>query len=389
MVAVLREALALDEHRRRGSGGATRNLAEIRRRVRTRIQHITDFLTEYMRSGKVPHEHVIVFDEAQRAWNADQGRKKFGREESEPMLLLGLMARHKDWAVMVCLVGGGQEINLGEEGLEGWGNALRQASEGGETPWIVHGPDELRTGGPGTGGLSLGELPDACSFNVEDRLMLRVPLRSYRAPTVSQWVDAVLRGDVDAAADLRLKAANYPLHVTRRLDEAKEWLRSEGRGFRRYGLVASSGARRLRAHGLGSTLGATDRDLIAHWYLCGRNDIRSSYCLEVPANEYTCQGLELDFVGLCWGLDFTHSGADGWRFRRLVGPKWQNVRKNAAQTYIRNKYRVLLTRAREGLVVWIPPGGRNDSTRPQAPLQMTYDFLAACGAQPLGNEREH
>ena len=384
LVAVLREALAEDEHGRRRSSGANSSLADIRREVRTRIQHIIDFLRDYVKSGGAPHEHVIVFDEAQRAWNAAQGQKKFNREESESVLLLSLMARHTDWAVMVCLVGGGQEINLGEDGLAGWGDALRQVSDSGKE-WIVHGPKELLTGGPGTGGLSLGDLPVDCSFNVEDRLMLRVPLRSYRAPSVSQWVDAVLQGNADAASSFREQAAEYPLHITRSLERAKEWLRSQGRGLRRFGLAASSGARRLRAHGLGSTLAATDGQRIAHWYLRGRNDIRSSYCLEVPANEYTCQGLELDFVGLCWGLDFTHSGADGWLYQRLAGPKWQRVANVSARNFIRNKYRVLLTRAREGLVMWIPPGSSEDSTRPRAPLDRTYTFLVACGAEPLAD----
>jgi hypothetical protein len=172
--------------------------------------------------------------------------------------------------------------------------------------------------------------------------------------------------------------------VTRSLDAARQWLRSSGRGKRRFGLVASSGARRLRADGLGQILQAGDRDEIAHWYLQPPGDIRSSCALEVPANEYTCQGLELDFVGVCWGGDLLRSpSSDRWLHRRLSGSKWQMIQNDSTQVLLSNSYRVLLTRAREGLVLWVPPGHAEDLTRAPEPLDATADFLLRCGARPL------
>ena len=138
----------------------------------------------------------------------------------------------------------------------------------------------------------------------------------------------------------------------------------------------------MRAEGLGVALSATDGIDIAHWYLNPPGDIRSSYALEVTANEYTCQGLELDFVGVCWGGDFVRNPTDGrWAFRRLSGPKWQIVKEGANRQFIKNSYRVLLTRARESLVIWVPKGDREDKTRDPAHLDATAEFLVQCGAR--------
>lgn len=194
----------------------------------------------------------------------------------------------------------------------------------------------------------------------------------------------MLAGDVTAAQAVSRDLDEYPLAVTRSLEKAKSWLRERGRGERRYGLVASSGARRLRAEGLGVTLNATAGDEIAQWYLRPRGDIRSSYALEVPANEYTCQGLELDFTCLCWGGDLLWNDVSrAWTFSRLSGTAWQRVKDLDAQRFLTNSYRVLLTRAREGLVVWIPQGDESDTTRSIGPLNATANFLIRCGAAPI------
>lgn len=156
---------------------------------------------------------------------------------------------------------------------------------------------------------------------------------------------------------------------------------ARGRGERRYGLVASSRARRLRAEGLGVLLNAAAGNEIAQWYLNPRGDIRSSYALEVPANEYTCQGLELDFVCVCWGGDLLWSdSALNWVFSRLSGTSWQRLREQGAQRFLSNSYRVLLTRAREGLILWIPPGVESDPTRPPEAVDATAKYFERCGA---------
>lgn len=389
LVVVLREALARDTVCRKRAAETQATFAKERKLVRTRIQHINDFLREYLTSTEnaLPHEHAIVFDEAQRAWDADQGAKKFERQKSEPSLLLEIMGRHRDWCVCVCLVGGGQEINTGEEGIKGWGDALRALPAGELSKWTVYGPPDVFQGGASTGGLALGELGSGIASVLEPDLRLSVPLRSYRSPAMSDWVTAVLDGDLSVAKRQAQLLAEYPIVVTRSLERAKAWLRERGRGERRYGLLASSGARRLRADGLGEILEANDGPAIAQWYLNARDDIRSSFVLEVPANEYACQGLEIDFSCVCWGGDLVFKSATkNWFCRRLSGNAWNAVRSAADRRYIQNTYRVLLTRAREGVVIWVPKGDPTDGTRKPEELDATADFLVEAGAQMLAVE---
>lgn len=383
LVVVLREALTLDEYER---NQAQRTLAEIRHDVKARIQHINDFLQQGIRSGvnTPPHEHVIVFDEAQRAWDEKQGLEKFQRTASEPDLIVELMERHEDWCVCICLVGGGQEINSGEKGVLGWGDALRKLHPDRQKQWSVFAPPHVLHGGVSAGTFTLGQLPSSIKTYDEPNLQLSVPLRSYRSPKLSQWVNEMLSGAAYAARRTAEELGAYPIFVTRSLPLAKRWLQEQTTGQRRYGLLASSEARRLRADGIGTMLHATSGTEIAHWYLQGRGDIRSSFALEVPANEYTCQGLELDFACLCWGGDMLWSNAErAWKYSSLSGNKWKQQRQPTRQQFLQNTYRVLLTRAREGLLIWVPEGDATDHTRAPQPLNETAQFLLNCGAMPL------
>ena len=386
LVNVLREALARDEYRRSATIGKGRGIGNIRRDVRTRIQHINDFLKEGLRNDAdtPPHEHVIVFDEAQRAWDKAQGFDKFERTASEPALLLELMSRHRDWCACVCLIGSGQEINSGEDGVFGWGEALREMSAEIHARWRVFAPSDVFLVDCSPNMSRLGMLPPSISTEIEADLQLIVPQRNFRSPNFSRWVDYVLTGDITAASSEAERCASYPMKVTRSLSEARAWLEDHGRGERRFGLLASSGARRLRADGVGVTLNATSGDEIAQWYLNPRGDIRSSYALEVPANEYTCQGLELDFACICWGGDLLWCEESGpWTMRRLSGTNWQQVRNQDARRFLMNSYRVLMTRAREGLVIWVPRGDGLDETRAPEPLDATATLLIRCGAQAI------
>jgi hypothetical protein len=194
----------------------------------------------------------------------------------------------------------------------------------------------------------------------------------------------VLDADCDAAARHAELLTDYPIVVTRSLEWAKAWLRDRGRGERRYGLLASSGARRLRADGLGEILQANHGAAIAQWYLNDQDDIRSSFVLEVPANEYACQGLEIDFSCVCWGGDLVfRAGKTGWLCRRLSGNKWAEIRSPEDRRHIQNTYRVLLTRSREGMVIWVPQGDASDRTRKPEDLDATAEFFVAAGAQML------
>jgi DUF2075 family protein len=225
--------------------------------------------------------------------------------------------------------------------------------------------------------LGLGELPGMALHEMQ-HLTLTVPLRSYRSPLVSDWVAAVLEGKQQEAAEIMREIENFPIRLTRDPVQAMNWLKSQGRGERRYGMVASSTASRLRAYGFGVSLNATDGRDIAHWYLNPPGDVRSSYALEVTANEYTTQGLELDFVALCWGGDLTMSPG-GWQTRRFSGTSWSTA-SGDRRRFILNSYRVLLTRAREGLVIWLPGGEPTDPTRNPEWYDRSAQFLAACGA---------
>lgn len=385
LVVVLREALSRDVERRAQRTDKKTTVDQVRRDVRARIQHLNDFLRASLTGPNPgpPHEHIVVFDEAQRAWDEKQGQEKFDRKASESSLILEIMSRHSDWCVCVCLVGGGQEINSGEQGVRGWGDALRIMPEAQRAEWSVYAPPDVLSGGASAGTFTIGELVDA-KVHEEKGLQLRVPQRSYRSPDLSRWVDHVLAGDASSARALTQELKEYPITLTRSLETGKSWLKERGRGERRYGLVASSGARRLRADGLGVTLHASGGDEIAYWYLNEHGDIRSSYALEVPANEYTCQGLELDFSGVCWGGDMLWDPARfKWKYSRLSGTKWQKVSVEARVRYLINSYRVLLTRAREGVVLWIPVGEYSDSTRSPEQLADTAAFLLHCGASSL------
>ena len=394
LVTVLREALVQDKHKRRQSKGLESSIEALRRKVPARIQHIIDFLkdcgvTDELVLVRPPREHTIVFDEAQRAWNEKQEQKKSQRYASEPSLLLNIMGLHQDWCALVCLIGSGQEINTREEGLSSWGDAIRALLPEAAHQWSVFGPKQVTEVDPTTGDVGLGELPVGVEFVEDEALRLKVPLRSFRSPKVSDWVAMVLQGDSVAASCIAKDLGEYPVLVTRELDVARCWLRKKGRGLRRYGLVASSGAKRLRADGLGVTLNAREGTKIAQWYLNEPGDIRASFALEVTANEYTTQGLELDFVGLCWGGDLLWSAKDqSWFYRSLRGPQWVRVAKIARCRFIKNSYRVLLTRAREGLIIWIPKGDPDDQTRDPKSLDETCRFLLECGARECVREED-
>ena len=386
LVTVIREALARDEHARKKAAGEAVAIGDVRRAVRARIQHIIDYLRQYLSAelGE-PVEHSIVFDEAQRAWDERYGKQKFGRTASEPRLLLEIIGRHRDWCALVGLVGGGQEINTGENGIAEWGDALRGLPVEVQPQWTVYGPATVIEGDRSTAFLGLGGLPPEIEVVTDEALKLEVHLRSYRSPRLAEWVEAVIDGDNKRAAEIAVDIDSYPIVLTRDVEQARAWLTRQGRGERRYGLVASSGASRLRAEGLGVSLNATDGQKIAHWYLNPRHDVRSSYALEVTANEYTTQGLELDFVGVCWDGDFTYAEG-GWKTRQFRGTKRVQARGDRRR-FISNSYRVLLTRAREGMVLWVPRGSKEDSTRDPVAFERTAAFLRECGAGEWPDDR--
>ncbi len=371
LVHVLREALARDAYAR-GMG-----LHAARRRMLGVIQQLPKFRNHYVATtAECPEDRVVVIDEAQRCWSADYAIRKTRDKpvpltDSEPGHLLDIVGRQAGFAAIICLVGGGQEIHDGEGGLAEWGLALRARPD-----WRVVAPPDAVAG---DGRLMLGPV---ASLRTEGLLHLDVPVRQVRSAAAASWVNAVLAGDGRAAAAIAADAGGVPFWVTRDLAVLREALWSLARGSRRAGLLASSGARRLRAEGLGAELPHMDEAAVAHWFLDHYpEDVRASDALEQVATEFSCQGLELDFVGLCWDADLARMGGH-WVARRFAGTRWQVMRGGEAIANQMNTYRVLLTRARYDTMIFVPRGDARDATRAPEMYDAIATYLSSCGACP-------
>jgi hypothetical protein len=377
LVKIIREALARD-CRSRGI-----NKAQASREVSTFIASVHGFINEYgiAHPDRAPDVHVIVFDEAQRAWNAKETNKKHtGVNKSEPALALEIMERATAWSVIIALVGGGQEINRGEGGLAEWGRALNEHA----SQWHVAVSPAIVARDEAIAGHTLFEQPTRPELTVTEKpnLHLAVNVRAPRARWLGGWVNAILDGSAQPApSEVR---GEFPVALTRSLATARLWLRSFCRSGERAGLLASSGALRLRAEGIELSQGFRRGFPYTEWFLANSSDLRASDRLEVAASEFECQGLELDWTCVCWGGDFVFDyAANAWRFRALKGTGWDRVRKFDTQRYITNKYRVLLTRARQGMIICIPKGSEDDSTREPALFDATAEFIASCGVPQL------
>jgi hypothetical protein len=375
LVHVMREALVRDAHER------GRSLRVARQETESAIQPLIGFLRDNLSRTEPPHEHVVVFDEAQRAWDAEFGRRKFGHAQSEAALFLDIMRRHPDWAVIIALVGTGQEINTGEAGLAAWGEALAARPD-----WRVSAPAGV-LGARDPRQRLFDALPEG--MQIDPALHLNVPIRSIRSTAAAPWVDAVLSGDAGQAVAIADAAGGVPFLLTRSLPDARAALRRLARGTRRAGLVCSAGARRLVADGIWPNFPHLDATAIANWFLRRWPDVRASDALELPATQFACQGLELDHVGLCWGNDLIRrDGRMEWIARSLAGTRWQEPRGEAAIAFQINTYRVLLTRARYETVIWVPAGDAVDATRDPATFDAIARFLCDCGAQVLDDAIE-
>jgi hypothetical protein len=374
LVKIVSAAIDRDRKLKRKERGGERT-------VSTFIQNVHVFVREGLeKPDKPPVDKVVVFDEAQRAWNAAQNLKKNGIDTSEPEVMLSIMDRHPDWAVLVALVGGGQEIHSGEAGLAEWGSTLREKFP----KWkIATSPKTLEHTATNFGHrLFADENFGNLILQTEPFLHLEVSRRSFRVKRFTEWVDAVLGGDPNSARRIASDLNEFPFALTRSLQTARDWLSERARGLQRAGLVASSGAVRLRADGieLSSGFRQGNRDMFVHWFLNHLPDVRSSNQLEIAASEFECQGLELDWIGLCWGGDFCFDSTTGsWNFRNFSGSRWRYLKNDIDKQFLLNKYRVLFTRARQGLVVWVPAGDNADDTRLPAFFDSTANYLKQCG----------
>lgn len=377
LVEVLREALSNDEIQRKNVGAKKDAL----RSASKFIQNIHHFRDEYVISQKAPVERIVVFDEAQRAWNKEQTsrfmRDKRGRVDfnmSEPEFLLSIMDRHEGWCVVICLIGGGQEINTGEAGLLEWLTAL----ERGYGSWRVYLSDRIGDSNYLGDQGSLQSAIECLAAQSSPFLHLSTCLRSFRAEALSSFIGAIILGESTSASKVYSNLSNYPLVVTRDIEKARDWLRRQARGNERIGLVASSNAMRLKPSGI-HVKAKIDPPI---WFLADKIDVRSSFALEDVATEFDIQGLELDWVGMCWDANFRREN-NSWGCYSFRGSRWEHVKEPIRMAYLANSYRVLLTRARQGMVIYIPNGSNIDHSRNSKFYDPTYKFLRDCGINEL------
>jgi hypothetical protein len=381
LVAVLREALARDEMIRRKAKGERVRKGEVRNGVESFIQNVHHFRDEALKDPEAPDEHVVIFDEAQRAWNRQQTsnfmRRKKGQpgfDQSEPEFLIRYMDRHRDWALVVCLVGGGQEINTGEAGISEWLTAVRDRFP----HWHLYISEHLQ-GAEYDAAETLVAIRGLPQTHPEAQLHLAVSMRSFRAEHVSSFVKALLEVEREAARTLFAQIRErFPVFVTRDLEVAKKWIRQRARGSERFGLVASSKAMRLKPHAIDIRVSIDP----VHWFLNDSDDTRSSFYFEDAATEFQVQGLELDWACVTWDADLRF-GPSGWSYHDFRGDRWTNIKNADNRVYLKNAYRVLLTRARQGMVIFVPPGDQNDATRPPAFYDATYAYLNNLGIPAL------
>lgn len=381
LVEVLREALARDKYSKAIESGKTETKSSIVTNVKSLIQTVHHFRDDNLKSDKSPIEKVAIFDEAQRAWDVsqtqkfmkDKGKPDFDR--SEPEFLIEVMDRHDDWCTIICLIGGGQEINTGEVGLEGWIKPFKDKFQ----DWNIYYSSVIETDSNYfNDDLSLAILKDRKAIMKQD-LHLSVPLRSFRSEQLSLFVQGVMDNNLTLAKNIyeEFIKKSYPIKITRDLNVAKEWLRTVSKGSERIGILASSGGHRLKPYAI-NVKTKIDAPL---WFLNDETDIRSSNFLEEVATEFFVQGLELDFACIAWDANFYNDG-NAWNCKKFAGTKWQNL-NDKRSSYLINSYRVLLTRARQGMVVFIPEGNVLDETRPLHMYDDTYNFFKNIGVEEL------
>ena len=381
LVDVLREALTRDEVATSKENGEplTKKVAAIK--ANAFIQNIHHFRDDNLISKKAPVEKVVVFDEAQRAWAKEQVssfmKRKKGVEDfdmSEPEFLISVMDRHEDWCTIICLIGGGQEINTGEAGVSEWLSSLKNNY----THWDIHYSNLISTDDNYLSDIELRNWVQSVATEKHE-LHLSVSVRSFRSEKISELMHEILEAKHERANTLLGEVKNdFPILITRDLTTAKKWLRTQAKGSERIGLVASSGGRRLRPLGID----VKNEISAPNWFLNNSDDIRSSYFLEEIATEFDIQGLEIDWVCLAWDINYYFK--DGkWNCQYFSGTKWQNIHNENDKTYLQNAYRVLLTRARQGLIIYIPEGDDLDHTRPKELYDSTFNYFQSCGIQTL------
>ena len=426
LVAVLNEALAQDNYQKCKANNENKKLTDSRREVSKFIQVIHRYRDNMLakiknpvengvleidplkaikleESGYSEVEHVAIFDEAQRSWTHDRLANYLKRGGtygnklkvpnfplSEAAFLIWSLDQREDWATIVCLVGGGQEINTGEAGISEWIKALNTNFK----HWKVYISPRLTEPEYAEGKVD-ELLKDNKNVTYSSSLHLSVSLRSFRAEKLSSFVHALLSLEVNKASELYKEIKDkYPIVLTRSMDKAKTWLHNKVRGNERTGVLITKESARYKPLGI-HILPSNDENTV-HWFLEDKIDTRSSNYLEDAATEIQVQGLELDYTCLLWDADMRYEKGK-WHFYKYDGKtKWveqlpTSENKEELIKYMLNAYRVLLTRARMGMVICVPNGNANknvngfyeDGTRLPSYYDGTYEYLKSLGIEEI------
>ncbi len=405
LVSVLTEALARDRKRQKNEQGEKYNITDARREVGQFIQIIHRYRDNMLQKLRTPIvgkkieidpqkelkdkiagyaevENIAIFDEAQRSWDQEHIsswlKRKKGIQDfpmSEGEFLIWSLDQRKDWAVIVCLVGGGQEINTGEAGIGEWIRAMNETFP----EWRVYISNQLTAKE-----YAEGKIEELLSKNpnvlYSEDLHLAVSMRSFRAESLSNMIHHLLDCEINKVIENYAKIKDrYPIVLTRDINAAKQWLRDKARGSERYGMLVSSKAYRLKP----LAIDVRCKPDTVHWFLDDIDDVRSSLFLEDAASEFDIQGLELDWTCLVWDGDLRYK--DGkWEFYEFNGGnRWNRINKEERKLYQLNAYRVLLTRARQGMIICVPEGNNDDNTRDPEFYDGTYMYLKSIGLEEI------
>lgn len=347
--------------------------------VKAFIQGSFAFKKDNMVHTDATPEHIMIFDEAQRVWNEKKMASKSNLNESEPKFLISVMDRQPDWAVIICLVGLGQDIYDGEVGINEWFRSAIEDFNGWELYYSPSIFDQIEDKN-----IDQELIENFSGSHPVKSLHLKTSIRSFRADKLSQFVDAVLDNrPQDAIGFYDEISSKYPVYITRDIDKAKTWTKNQVRGSQRCGMLACSSAQRLKPYGI-----YVPKDIdVKNWFLADADDIRSSNMMEIVASEFKVQGLEIDWATVCWDADLRRNNdGTGWDEYSFRGSKWQHRRKEEEKRYLLNSYRVLLTRARQGMIIFVPEGVEKDldPTRSKEFYDDIYDYLVLCGIKEVG-----
>ena len=380
-------------------------MSEIRSRIKQFIQPVPNWRKEYLKgirvsgSGEhvslikdttyqytgegefyIPYDHVSIYDEAQRAWEAKENASYVRKKEkhlpnfpewSEPRFLISCMDRHLDWAVYICLIGNGQDINHGEAGTAEWIRSIKHFDN-----WRTFAPSDI---------LNEEEVKkeaEGLRITYLDQLHLSTDLRSIRAENLAIFVDAILGMQVKTAQSILPELNRYPIRLTRDLKKAKQWVKENARPNERYGALASSKGQRLKPDALVLLPANSSETEVTRWFLGEKSDVNSSYYMEDVATEFQVQGLEIDWAVVAWDADFRYTDK-GWKQYQFRGSKWTNIKQDEIRRYQINAYRVILTRARRGMVIYVPEGSDEDHTRKREYYHSTYNYFKHIGIKEI------